>query len=155
MDIHIATKAGSICFALWGLIHVIIPISVFHNFKTKGLLGVLQYFSGGPKNPTPSVSAPERAPQKEFTSALLKTFICNVGGAGIVSLALAYKLWTEADLFVFVVGLVVTGIAEWAFMYFVFHRGVTDMKGEIALNLVLWVAGAVLTPIGLYLQYAA
>ncbi|KAJ3282390.1 hypothetical protein HDU79_009961 [Rhizoclosmatium sp. JEL0117] len=133
--------------------HIILPISVFNDFRTKGLLEVLRYLSGGKKNPTASVAAPEKPSQKEFTSALLKTFICNVGGAGIVSIALAYKLWTEADLFLFGLELIITGITEWTFIYFMCNQGIIDMKGELVVNIVLWIAGAILTSIGLYLQY--
>ncbi|KAJ3297242.1 hypothetical protein HDU79_004366 [Rhizoclosmatium sp. JEL0117] len=150
-QVHIATKIGAVLFLIWGILHLWVPYDAFHNFHEGGLEKAVLGIAGGPNSPLDKVQVPTDAATANLMEGLIKNFVLDVGGYGVLGVAVAFKLWTEGDLFAFLLGLVVIGIADMSFLYFlVVPGGVIDLKFEVVLGPLLWFLAIIVTPVGLF-----
>jgi hypothetical protein len=142
-------KIGAWLFALWGVLHVWV-----------GAEGVRQYLTGGTSGLWNMLLGGSAVPRAQFIHAtdpvtlfaqgqLMLNFCIDVGGYGVLGFFVAWLILKRASWAAYLLGLIVIGIADLAFLFAMVVPGVIELNAGTVGGPVLWFLAIIITPWGL------
>lgn len=146
---RLQVRAGALLFLLWGVLHVWVGLSGLDAYLNQGLIAQWNMLIGGVQVPRATfVHVPE--PHTALAQAqLLINFCLDVGGYGILALFVAWELWINPGWRPYLVGLIVIGVGDLAFLFCMVTPGVIERSFGVILGPVLWALAVIVTPWGL------
>ena len=162
MAVGIAAKIGALLFALWGVLHVWVAYEGVVGFThptapVRGWEGLI----GGAKCPKDKFPFPlqfEPTPKNKQGGGLMSlaqkhlmfNFCLDVGGYGVLGFLVAYMLWVRGSWLFYLMGGLLIGIADLAFMFLMVYPGeIIEMNAGTVGGPVLWILAMLITPFGL------
>ncbi len=144
-----AAEVGAWIFALWGVLHVWV-----------GVEGVRQYMTGGASSLWNMLIGGRSVPRSAFVHAtdpgtlfahgqLLLNFCIDVGGYGVLGFFVAWLILKRDAWIGYLLGLVVIGICDLAFLFSLVVPGVIELNAGTVGGPVLWFLAILITPFGL------
>lgn len=144
-----AAQAGAMLLALWGVLHVWVGVEGAHQYLTNGTRGVWTMFLGGSNAPVAAYQHTTDAVTSNVQGHLALNFAIDVGGYGVLGLALAWLIWQRGSWAAYLLALVVIGIADLAFLFTQVTTGLIEANAGTVGGPVLWVLACLVTPFGL------
>jgi hypothetical protein len=144
-----AAKAGAMLLALWGVLHVWVGAEGAHQYLTKGTRGVWTMFLGGSNAPVAAYQHSTDAVTSSVQGHLALNFAIDVGGYGVLGLALAWLIWKRGSWTAYLLALVVIGLADLAFLFTQVTTGLIEANAGTVGGPVLWALACIVTPFGL------
>lgn len=149
IGVALPAKIGAWLFVLWGLLHIWVGAEGIHQYLAGGSSGLWNMLIGG------------RAVQREaFVHAtdavtlfaqgqLILNFCIDVGGYGVLGIFVAWMILKRASWTGYLIGVVVIGIADLAFLFALVVPGVIELNAGTVSGPVLWFMAMLITPLGL------
>jgi hypothetical protein len=72
-----------------------------------------------------------------------------VGGYGVLGIAVAYLIWTQASWAAYFIGVFIIGFADLAFSFAMVTSGVIELNAGTVGGPVLWILAVLITPFGM------
>ena len=144
-----AAKAGAVLFALWGVLHVWVGVEGVRQYLTSGTRGIWTLFLGGSNAPVSAYQYPADAVTANVQGHLALNFAIDVGGYGLLGLAVAWLIWKQGSWVAYMLGVVVIGVADLAFLFTQVTPGLIEANAGTVGGPVIWAAACVVTPFGL------
>ena len=150
--IGIAAKIGAILFVLWGILHIWVPYGGFSDFEENGhMFGM---FTGGEMVAKTDIILPSDMKTAFTINNLFFNFVSDVGGFGVLSLFIAYMIWTGSCPWIaYLIGLICLGIADVAFVRYMVASGTIERTFPVVVGPLLWVLAVLITPFGLPMKF--
>lgn len=142
-----AARVGAALFLLWALLHVWVGVEGFRQFAG-GVHGQWEMLLGGAHAPRAAFQHATDALTANVHAHLLANFVLDVGGYGVLGLWVAWAIWRRGSWTAYLIGVVVIGIADLAFLLLMVTPGIIDFASGIG-GPVLWAVACVVTPLGL------
>lgn len=144
-----AALAGAVLFFLWGVLHIWVGIEGTNLYLSSGPTGQWAFFTGGSKVPREAfVHATD--PTTLFAhSQLLLNFCLDVGGYGLLGVAVAWMIAKNASWAAYFIGLLVIGLGDLTFLFAMVTSGVIEANIPTISGPVLWFLAVIATPFGL------
>ena len=144
-----AAKLGAALFVLWGILHIWV-----------GFEGIHQYLSGDAKSLWNMLIGGINAPRSVFQHTtdmmtaraqmqLILNFCIDVGGYGVLGMAVAYLIWTKASWSAYFIGVFVIGIADLAFLFAMVTSGIIELNAGTIGGPIIWLLAIAITPFGM------
>lgn len=148
-SLGIAAKVGAWLFVLWGILHVWVGYEGIHQFLTNGTSGLWNIVIGGSNAPRASYVHATDGITAFAQGRLLLNFCIDVGGYGILGLAVAWLILNRSSWAAYFIGVFVIGIADLTFLFAMVTSGVIELTAGTVGGPVIWILAVVLTPFGL------
>jgi hypothetical protein len=143
-----AARAGGLLFGLWSVLHLWVGFEGAHQFLG-GVRGQWEMLLGGAHAPRALFQHTTDALTANVHAHLLLNFAIDVAGYGVLGLWVAYALWTRASREAFLVGAIVIGVADLAFLFAQVTPGLIELNAGTIGGPVIWLVALVVTPFGL------
>jgi hypothetical protein len=142
-------KIGAGLFALWGVLHVWVGVEGVRQYLMAGTPGLWGMLIGGHAvHRTAFVHATD--PVTLFAQGqLLLNFCLDVGGYGVLGFFVAWMILRRDAWLGYLIGLVVIGICDLAFLFSQVVPGVIELNAGTVGGPVLWFLAILITPLGL------
>ena len=149
VQIRLPARVGAWLFALWSVLHIWVGAEGVRQFLTAGAPGLWNMLVGGSAVPRAGfVHATD--PATVFAhSHLILNFCIDVGGYGVLGLFVAWAILKQASWTGYLLGVVVIGIADLAFLFAMVVSGVIELNAGSVGGPVIWFIAVILTPFGL------
>lgn len=147
--VRTAAKVGAGLFALWGVLHVWVGVEGARQYLTKGTRAIWAMFLGGANAPASAYQYPTDAVTSNVQGHLALNFAIDVGGYGLLGLAVAWMIWKQGSWVAYLLGVVVIGVADLAFLFTQVTTGLIEANAGTVGGPVIWVLACIVTPIGL------
>jgi hypothetical protein len=144
-----AAKMGAWLFALWGVLHVWVGYEGIHQYLSNGTRGLWNVVVGGSKVPRAAFVHSTDAVTAFAQGQLLLNYCIDVGGYGVLGLAVAWLLWNRASWAAYFIGLFVIGICDLAFLFSLVTTGVIELNAGSVGGPVIWFLAIIITPFGM------
>lgn len=144
-----AAKVGAWLFVLWGVLHIWVGYEGIHQYLTNGTPGLWNMLIGGAQVPrTAFVHATD--PVSVYAQGqLILNFCFDVGGYGVLGLAVAWLILNRASWPAYFIGVFVIGIADLTFLFAMVMSGVIELNAGSVGGPVIWFLAIVATPFGM------
>ena len=147
--IGIAAKAGAWLFVLWGVLHIWVGYEGIHQYLTNGTSGLWSIVVGGSNAPR-AAFVHTTDPVTAFAQGqLLLNFCIDVGGYGVLGLAVAWLILNRASWAAYFIGLFVIGICDLTFLFSLVTSGVIELNAGSVGGPVIWFMALIATPFGM------
>ena len=148
-SLGISAKVGAWLFVLWGILHIWVGYEGIYQFLTNSTPGLWNIVVGGVNAPRASYVHATNGITAFAQGQLLLNFCIDVGGYGILGLAVAWLILNRASWAAYFIGLIVIGIADLTFLFAMVTSGVIELTAGTVGGPVIWILAIVLTPFGL------
>jgi hypothetical protein len=142
-------KIGAWLFALWGVLHVWVGAEGMRQYLTGGTSGLWHMLLGGSAVPRAQFIHATDPVTLFAQGQLILNFCIDVGGYGVLGFFVAWLIRKRASWAAYLLGLVVIGIADLAFLFAMVVPGVIELNVGTVGGPVLWFLAVIITPLGL------
>lgn len=144
-----AALVGAVLFFLWGVLHIWVGVEGTNLYLNSGPTGQWLFFTGGSKVPHEAfVHATD--PLTLFAhSQLLLNFCLDVGGYGLLGVAVAWMIAKSGSWAAYFIGLLVIGLGDLTFLFAMVTSGVIEQNIPTISGPVIWFLAVIATPFGL------
>jgi hypothetical protein len=144
-----AAKIGALLFLLWGVLHIWVGYEGVHQYLLNGVQGQWNMVIGGRQAPREAFIHATDAITAHAQGQLLLNFCIDVGGYGVLGLAVAWLIWARASWVGYFIGLVAIGICDLTFLFALVTPGIIEMNAGTVGGPVLWFLAIAISPFGL------
>jgi len=144
-----AAKIGAVLFLLWGVLHIWVGYEGIHQYLVGGAQGQWNMVIGGSHAPRDAFIHATDAITARAHGQLLLNFCIDVGGYGVLGLAVAWLFWARASWVGYFIGLVAIGICDLTFLFVLVTPGIIELNAGTVGGPVLWFLAIAITPFGL------
>ena len=146
---RVAMAAASL-WALWGVLHVWVAGNGIHLYPG-GARPLWDSLLGGANAPRDAFQHTTDAVTANVHAHLLLNFCLDVGGYGLLGLAIAWALWKRPAWGwpAYLLGVVMIGVADLSFLFLQVVAGTIEANAGTVGGPVIWFVACVLTPFGL------
>ena len=144
-----AAKVGAWLFVLWGILHIWVGAEGVHQYLTGGTTGLWNMLIGGAQVPRTAFVHATDAVTVYAQGQLLLNFCIDVGGYGVLGLAVAWLILNRASWPAYFIGVFVIGIADLTFLSAMVMSGVIELNAGTVGGPVIWFLAIVATPFGM------
>lgn len=143
-------RIGACLFALWGVLHVWVGAEGVRQYLSAGTVGLWNMVIGGHAVPRAAFVHASDAATAFAHGQLLLNFTLDVGGYGVLGFVVAWLILSaRAPWPGYLIGLVVIGICDLAFLFAQVVPGVIELNAGTVGGPVLWFLAILITPLGL------
>jgi len=143
-----AAKVGAWLFVLWGILHNWVGYEGIHQYLSHGTPGLWNIVVGGGNAPraafvhtTDAITA--------FAQGQLLNFCIDVGGYGVLGVAVAWLILNRACWAAYFIGLFVIGICDLTFLFALVTSGVIEFSIPTISGPIIWFLAVIATPFGM------
>lgn len=147
--IGIAAKVGAWLFVLWGILHIWVGYEGIHQYLSNGTPGLWNIVVGGSNAPRAAFVHTTDAITAFAQGQLLLNFCIDVGGYGVLGLAVAWLILSRASWAAYFIGVFVIGIADLTFLFAMVTSGVIELSAGSVGGPVIWFLAIIATPFGM------
>lgn len=147
--IGLPAKVGAILFAVWGVLHLWVGYECVHQYLTSGAPGLWTMLTGGRNAPHEAFQHATDALTANVHAHLILNFGVDVGGYGVLGFFVAWMIWKQGSWVGFLIGLILIGIADLAFLFVQVVPGIIELNPGTIGGPVLWFLAVAITPFGL------
>lgn len=144
-----AAKVGAWLFVLWGILHIWVGYEGIHQYLSNGTPGLWSMLIGGAQAPRAAFVHATDAVTVYAQGQLILNFCIDVGGYGVLGLAVAWLILNRASWPAYFIGVFVIGIADLAFLLAMVMSGVIELNAGSVGGPVIWFLAIVVTPFGM------
>jgi len=144
-----AAKLGAILFALWGVLHLWVGYEGVHQYLTSGAPGLWTMLTGGRNASHAAFQHATDALTADVHAHLILNFCLDVAGYGVLGLFVAWMIWNRQSWLGYLIGLIVIGIGDLAFLFVQVVPGIIELNAGTIGGPVLWFLAVAITPFGL------
>ena len=144
-----AAKVGAWLFVLWGVLHIWVGFEGIHQYLVNGTPGLWNIMVGGSNAPRADFVHTTDAITAFAQGQLLLNFCIDVGGYGVLGLAVAWLILSRASWPAYFIGVFVIGIADLTFLFALVTSGVIELNAGSVGGPVIWFLAIVATPFGM------
>ncbi len=145
----LAGKIGAALLVLWGVLHVWVGVEGLRQYLAGGTRALHTMFLGGANAPVAAFQHPIDAVTSNVLGHLALNFVLDVGGAGLLGLALAWMIWKQVSWSAYAITLVVIGVIDNSFLFTQVVPGLIALDAGTIGGPVIWAIACVVTPFGL------
>ncbi|KAB8036970.1 hypothetical protein GCL60_14115 [Silvanigrella paludirubra] len=149
LKIGIAAKIGATLFVLWGVLHVWVGAEGIHQYLIGDEKNMWNMLIGGNLVPKAAFQYTTDAVTAFAQRQLILNFCIDVGGYGVLGLAIAFLIWKKASWFAYFLGVFIIGIADLTFLFAMVTAGVIETNMGTIGGPVIWFFAVVITPFGM------
>lgn len=142
-------KAGALLFLLWGVLHVWVGAEGIHQYLTGDAKNMWEMLIGGSAVPKAAFQHTTDAVTAFGQRQLILNFCLDVGGYGVLGLAIAYLIWTRASWVAYFLGVFIIGIADLGFLFTMVTPGVIELNAGTVGGPIIWFIAIAITPFGM------
>ena len=136
--IGLPAKIGAALFALWGVLHLWVGYEGVHQYLASGAPGLWKMLTGGRNAPHEAFQHATDALTANVHAHLILNFCLDVGGYGVLGLFVAWMIWKQGSWLGYVIGLIVIGIGDLAFLFVQVVPGIIELNAGTIGGPVLW-----------------
>ncbi len=115
---ELATTAGAVLFALWGVLHLWVGYEGLHQYISSGAHGLWNMLTGGSNAPHATFQHATDAVTAHAHEQLLLNFCFDVSGYGVLGIVVAVLIWRQqASWLAYFLGVVLIGICDLTFTF--------------------------------------
>lgn len=144
-----AAKIGAWLFVLWGILHIWVGYEGIHQYLTNGTPGLWNAVIGGGNVPRAAFVHSTDAVTAFAHGQLLLNFCIDVGGYGVLGLAVAWLILKRASWAAYFIGVFVIGIADLTFLFALLTSGVIELNAGSVGGPIIWFLAIITTPFGM------
>ena len=144
-----AAKVGAWLFVLWGVLHVWVGYEGIHQYLSNGTPGQWNMMIGGSKALRSTFLQATDATTLFAQGQLLLNFCIDVGGYGVLGLAVAWLILIRASWPAYFIGVFIIGIADLTFLFAMVTSGVIELNAGTVGGPVIWFLAIIMTPYGM------
>lgn len=144
-----AAKVGAWLFILWGILHIWVGYEGIHQYLTNGTPGLWNIVVGGVNAPRSAFVHTTDAITAYAQGQLLLNFCIDVGGYGVLGLAVGWLILNRASWPAYFIGLFVIGICDLAFLFSLVTSGVIEFSIPSVSGPIIWFMAIIATPFGM------
>lgn len=144
-----AAKIGALLFVFWGVLHVWVGYEGVHQYLSNGTQGLWNIVIGGSNAPRTAFQHTADLVTAHAQGQLLLNFCIDVGGYGVLGLAVAWLIWTQASWAAYLLGVFVIGIADLAFLFALVTPGIIEFSIASISGPLVWFLAIIVTPFGM------
>jgi len=144
-----AAKIGAMLFALWGVLHLWVGYEGVHQYLGGGAPGLWKMLTRGRNAPHDAFQHATDAMTANVHAHLILNFCLDVAGYGVLGFFVAWMIWKRASWTGYLIGLVVIGIGDLAFLFVQVVPGIIELNAGTIGGPVLWFLAVAITPFGL------
>lgn len=141
-------KVGAALLALWGVLHLWVGFEGARQYLG-GVRGQWEMLLGGSLAPRNAFQHTTDALTANVQAHLLLNFCIDVGGYGLLGMALSWLIWKQGSWAAYGIAAIVIGVADNAFLFTQVTPGFIELNAGTIGGPVLWAAMCVITPFGL------
>jgi uncharacterized membrane protein (Fun14 family) len=145
----ISAKVGAWLFVLWGILHIWVGYEGVHQYLTGGTSGLWNMLIGGTRVPRAAFVHATDATTAFAQGQLILNFCIDVGGYGILGLAVAWLILNRASWPAYFIGVFIIGTADLAFLFAMVTSGVIELNAGSLAGPIIWLLAIVFTPFGM------
>lgn len=147
--IGLPAKIGAVLFAFWGILHLWVGYEGIHQYVSSGAPGLWKMLTGGRNAPHEAFQHATDALTANAHAHLILNFCLDVGGYGVLGLFVAWMIWKRGSWAGYLIGLIVIGIGDLAFLFVQVVPGIIELNAATIGGPVLWFLAVGITPFGL------
>jgi len=147
--VGMAAKIGAILFALWGILHLWVGFEGVHQYFTAGAHGLWNLLIGGINAPRETFQHSTDVVTTHAQAQLILNFCIDVGGYGVLGLVVAWEIWRKGSWLAYLIGLLVIGIADLAFLFAMVTPGIIELNFGTISGPAIWFLAIAITPFGM------
>ena len=147
--VGMAGKIGASLFVLWGILHVWVGAEGLHQYLVGDANDMWSMLIGGRAVPKAAFQTTTDAVTAFAQKQLILNFCIDVGGYGVLGLAIAYLIWKRASWAAYFLGVFIIGIADLAFLFSMVTTGVIELNAGTIGGPVIWLFAIAITPWGM------
>jgi len=144
-----AAKVGAWLFAVWGILHIWVGYEGIHQYLTNGTQGLWNIVVGGVNAPRSAFVHTTDATTAFAQGQLLLNFCIDVGGYGVLGLAVGWLILNRTSWAAYFIGLFVIGICDLAFLFSLVISGVIEFSIPSVSGPIIWLMAIIATPFGM------
>ena len=144
-----SAKVGAWLFVLWGILHIWVGYEGIQQYLSNGTPGLWNMLIGGAQVPRTAFVHATDAVTVYAQGQLLLNFCIDVGGYGVLGLAVAWLILNRASWPAYFIGVFVIGIADLTFLFAMVMSGVIELNAGTVGGPVIWFLAIVATPFGM------
>jgi uncharacterized membrane protein (Fun14 family) len=143
-------RIAAALWALWGILHVWVGAEGLRRYSGGAKL-MWDLVVGGPAAPRASFQHTTDAVTANVHAHLMLNFCLDVGGYGVLGLAIAWAIWKRPawGWAAYALGVVAIGIADLSFLLLQVTSGISELNAGTVSGPTLWFLAIVVTPFGL------
>lgn len=147
--IGLQARIGAWLFVLWSVLHVWVAAEGIRQYLTAGTTGLWKMVIGG-HVVSRGAFVHATDPVTLFAHGqLILNFCLDVGGYGVLGFFVAWMILRRASWTGYLIGVVVIGVADLAFLFCLVVPGVIELNAGSIAGPLIWIAAVVVTPFGL------
>jgi hypothetical protein len=144
-----AAKLGAYLFVLWGILHIWVGYEGLHQYLTAGTPGLWNTVVGGSQVPRAAYVHTTDTVTAFAQGQLLLNFCIDVGGYGVLGLAVAWLIVNRASWTAYFLGVFIIGIADLTFLFAMVTSGVIELNAGTVGGPIIWFLAIISTPFGM------
>ena len=149
LEIGLAAKVGAALFILWGILHLWVGFEGIHQYLTGDVKNLWNMLIGGINAPRSTFLHTTDPIAAHAQMQLILNFCIDVGGYGVLGIAVAYLILTQASWTAYFIGVFVIGIADLAFLFAMVTSGIIELNAGTIGGPVIWFLAIAITPFGM------
>lgn len=148
-------RVGAALFVLWGVLHVWVGAEGVHQYFVGGAHGMWSMLLGGAHAPRAAFQHATDPLTLNAQAHLLLNFVIDVGGYGVLGIAIAPAIWSRGSWSAWLIGVFVIGIAGLTFLFAMVTSGIIEFSFATLAGPIIWLLACAVTPFGLPRRSAA
>jgi uncharacterized membrane protein (Fun14 family) len=144
-----SAKLGAWLFVLWGVLHLWVGYEGIHQYLSDGTAGLWNTVIGGSAVPRAAFVHASDESTLFAQGQLLLNFCLDVGGYGVLGLAVAWLILKRASWAAYFIGVFVIGIADLSFLFSMVTTGVIELNAGTVGGPIIWIIAVIATPFGM------
>lgn len=136
-------------FILWGILHIWVGLEGIRHYVKDDARNLWNMIIGGSHAPRQAFQHVTDAITNHAQVQLLLNFVIDVGGHGVLAVALGWLIWKRASWAAYFIGVFVIGIADLTFLFALVTPGISELSASKVGGPVIWFIAVVLTPFGM------
>jgi len=144
-----AAKIGAALFILWGVLHIWVGAEGVHQYLIGDSKDMWNMLIGGSAVPRAAFQHTTDATTAFAHKHLLLNFCIDVGGYGVLGIALAYLIWQQASWAAYFLAVFIIGIADLTFLFTQVTSGMIELNAGTVGGPVIWFLAIAITPFGM------
>ncbi len=134
---------------LWGVLHIWVGYEGVHQYLSNDTTGLWNMLIGGAQVPQTAFVHATDAVTVYAQGQLLLNFCIDVGGYGVLGLAVAWLILNCGSWPAYLIGVLVIGVADLSFLFAMVRSGVIELNAGTVGGPVIWFLAIVATPFGM------
>jgi len=147
--VGIAAKIGASLFVLWGVLHLWVGAEGIHQYLIGDAKDMWNMLIGGSAVPRATFQHTADVTTAFAHKQLLLNFCIDVGGYGVLGIALAYLIWKKSSWAAYFLAVMIIGIADLAFLFTQVTTGMIELNAGTIGGPVIWFLAVAITPFGM------